>query len=153
MVWLNLIGTIATSACIIVTNLVTIEIFRPINKITDPLVHRDAMRLLRTVIDILADAQEQSDYKPKAEGKEPNEEQSSVINVLGPWLFEAAELQEYGVSIHLSLTNYRRKFDEGKAVAYSALCRLICRHTDEFVPVDLLAHFYEIVKKVLRYGA
>lgn len=27
------------------------------------------MRLLRTVIDILADAQEQSDFKPKVEGK------------------------------------------------------------------------------------
>lgn len=46
------------------------------------------------------------------------------------------------------LTDRVRKFDEGKAVAYSALCRLICRHTEESVPVDLLAHFYEIVKKV-----
>jgi hypothetical protein len=84
------------------------EIFRPINKISDPLVHRDGMRLLRTVIDILVDAHEQSDYKPKAEGKvnasqyscsysiiaENEKQHISVMNVLGPWLFEAAELGE-----------------------------------------------------------
>lgn len=110
LVWLNLIGKaiIPLFSVQAFNSLAVLEIFRPINKISDPLVHRDAMRLLRTVIDILVDAHEHSDYKPKAEGKkytcqyrcsnclvaESETQHISVMNVLGPWLFEAAELGE-----------------------------------------------------------
>lgn len=86
---------------------------------------------------------------------ETDNQQISVINVLGPWLFETAELSEYVNLSHKVRSGStqinawcNRKFDEGKAVAYSALCRLICRHTDEFIPFELLAHYYELIKKV-----
>lgn len=109
-----------------------LEIFRNVNKLTDPIVHAEAMRVLCWTIDVYYEFEDIADYKPLVT---QNERKLSMINIFGPWLFEAAELSDV--------------YTNGKAKALAALCRMCCRHSPQRVPISLLVAFYSLIKNCL----
>jgi len=62
------------------------------------------MRVLCWTIDVYYEFEDIADYKPLVT---QNERKLSMINIFGPWLFEAAELSEY----YQSLSDYFVSFN------------------------------------------
>lgn len=69
-----------------------IEIFRNVNKLTDPAVHAEAIRVLCWTIDIYYEFEDLADYKSL---NKQNELKFSILNIFGPLLFETAELSRF----------------------------------------------------------
>lgn len=58
---------------------------------------------------------------------------NTLLSVFGPWLFEAASIKDPA-------------FTQGRASAFSALCRIVCRRTEEALGIERLADFFKIIQ-------
>mmetsp|Transcript_23491 Transcript_23491/g.58803 ORF Transcript_23491/g.58803 Transcript_23491/m.58803 type:complete len:1527 (-) Transcript_23491:30-4610(-) len=103
-----------------------LSIFSKVNQIKDPKIHKVAINVLTEIIDIVSDAEVAVPFVETLEENRPKP--LYLVNVFGPWLFEACNLPDTYV--------------EGKAEAYRALCRMFCRHHQRPLPLDLLGRFY-----------
>ena len=66
-------------------------IFRNVNAIKDASVHAESLKVLLDIIDVLLQAEE----VPFSHLMDPNSHpQLCLINIFGPWLFEALSLPE-----------------------------------------------------------
>lgn len=127
-------------------------IFRNINSIKDPNVHAESIRVLLDVVDVLLQAED----VPFAHLMDPNSyPRLCLINIFGPWLFEALSLPEYAkfflillIGIVFIFTTLYRAFIKGKEIAVEGLCKLIIRNNVEAPSLELLSHFYASIYQV-----
>lgn len=108
------------------------QALRHVNQIKDPSIHESALNIIVEVIDIILRAEEELDYADYESGSLPP--QLSLINIFGPRLFEACNLDS--------------KYIKGRALAYASLCRLVCRHHPAY-PEAVLTHFYNTINQGL----
>lgn len=109
------------------------------NKLLDPEIHLKAFLGLQNITKMLAYVGKTplTDAVKQKEGKEWYRlpyapDGNSILEIFGPWYFEA-------VNRKLNV------FNEGRAVAYSALCRIYCRKGGNAFTKENLALFYHAI--------
>mmetsp|Transcript_34708 Transcript_34708/g.97864 ORF Transcript_34708/g.97864 Transcript_34708/m.97864 type:complete len:1489 (+) Transcript_34708:260-4726(+) len=110
-----------------------LRIFDTVNSIKNPSIHHKSMQTLWQVIQALIWSEDKVPYKETLDPSRP--EPLCLINIFGPWLFEACDLGNTYV--------------EGKAQAYKVLCKMFLRDHTRPLPLKLLAHFYVILQRGL----
>lgn len=105
-----------------------LESFRYLNDWESPSLHFDALETLAHIVDMLLSANQRADYLEDVTLRPF----ISLVSIFGPWLFEAVRKPP--------------QFNEGRALAFRSLGRIICRHSHINLPRKLLAHFYDAVQ-------
>mmetsp|Transcript_28187 Transcript_28187/g.70760 ORF Transcript_28187/g.70760 Transcript_28187/m.70760 type:complete len:1006 (-) Transcript_28187:79-3096(-) len=111
----------------------TLHILKKVNTISSPAIHAEAILTLCETINILLHAEMSCPYDQAIDPARPAP--VNLMNVFGPWLFEACSLSDAYV--------------QGKATAYGTLCRMVIRHHHTVLPQSLLNHFYAILHEGL----
>ena len=68
------------------------QIFNKVNHIKDPAIHCEAIKCLDNVIQILMQAEDAVPFQESLDGNRPRP--LCLINIFGPWLFQACDLPE-----------------------------------------------------------
>jgi hypothetical protein len=105
-----------------------LESFRYLNDWENPALHFDGIETLGNIVDLLLSANQRADYLEDVTLRPF----ISLVSIFGPWLFEAVRKPP--------------QFNEGRALAFRSLGRIICRHSHINLPRKLLAHFYDAVQ-------
>ena len=106
---------------------ILLNILGNINDITNPENFATSLNCCAEIIDIFLNLEDKFDLELT--------KYVEIYHIFLPWLLEACNVEE--------------KRNRGRLVAYSTLCKLFCRPTTIQLPVEILVHFYRILKQGL----
>ena len=110
-----------------------LKIFDNVNSISNPSIHYKSIHTLWQTIQVILWSESKVPYKEMLDDDRP--EPLNLIDLFGPWLFAACDLNNTYV--------------DGKACAYKILCRLFCMDHIRPPPLSLYAHFYMVIQQGL----